>query len=130
MPEIRVHISDQVVLDFLVTGKVHRRTVVSKGLPSDARLIGAMVHSRPTRLDELELIFESERAAEDGVATIELVTITDAVHTCLNSEEQDWISQNLKRCEYCGHLLIFHDHLGNCMVSESYCKSTHCRKEE
>ena len=75
MRNLTLEISSELIESGFATGNILQHTVVTKGLPSDARLIGAGLN----QYRNLELRFESEESnGPDEHITIELTTLRDA----------------------------------------------------
>lgn len=72
---LTLEISSNFIEDGLATGNVVKHTVINKGLPSDARLIGAGLN----QYGNLELRFESEKQdGDEKHICVECTTLVDA----------------------------------------------------
>ncbi len=75
MRVLMVEISPSLIEEGLATGNVIKHTVVSKGLPNDAKLVEA----RLNEYGNLELRFESEKNdGDEKKICIECTTLADA----------------------------------------------------
>lgn len=72
---ISVKVSSMLIEDALKTGFMLRPTVVSKGLPKDAKLINVVQQQ-----DNVRFVFESEvTQGDDCEVNIEITTMSDVI---------------------------------------------------
>lgn len=75
MRNLTMEISADLIESGFATGNILQHTVVTKGLPSDAKLMGAGLN----QYRNLELHFESEKSeGPDEHINVELTTLLDA----------------------------------------------------